>query len=303
MRLANLDPVPMRIAVPFVSKDPVRTPFRRNSGPFFLPMFAGCDVMEYSEQRHLFHDFAVDAVDPMVSVLITFRGAARLSLPQAEQSLVPGSVLILSQPSPARIMLTRTGCPWGFVYLNFRDPWPRECLLWFQQRVGQLSSRLDLGQAAGRRFVAESSRLAGDLRTASRGEELVWSARCYEWFLSMVRVLGVEADAGTGGKAGAEPVQKDWKTLAGSCRTIKEFARQMHYSPSYLSRKLKATWHRPAGEALREARLDQARQVLISTDLSVGEIAGRCGYTSASSFIRAFRLHYGITPAKARRGN
>jgi AraC-like DNA-binding protein len=290
----------LAMRIPFLSKDPVRSPFRRNAGPFFLPFLAGCDVKEDAVHEHLFHDFTVDAVEPMISVIISFRGSAKLELAVEDRSLVAGSVLLVTQPSPTRILLTRTGCPWGFVYFNFRDPWPMDSLKWLQQRVGPHGRRLDLGKPAGRKFVVESSRLAGDLRKADAGSEMAWSLRCYSWFLDLLRALGVEADVRADAD-GRLPSRAEMKTLAGSCRTIKEFARQMNYSPGYLSRKLKASWRRAPGATLREARLDQARQALANSDLGVAEIAHRFGYGSVSSFIRAFRLHFGTTPAKARR--
>lgn len=47
---------------------------------------------------------------------------------------------------------------------------------------------------------------------------------------------------------------------------------------------------------LKQERLDKGRVLLESTPLSLKEIAGMCGYLSATHFIRDFRIQYGITP-------
>ncbi|MBN9112274.1 MAG: helix-turn-helix transcriptional regulator [Pseudonocardia sp.] len=56
-----------------------------------------------------------------------------------------------------------------------------------------------------------------------------------------------------------------------------------------------------AREYLRRRRLERARQLLAGADLPVTEVAGRCGFDSPSSFSRAYRAHYGMSPREARR--
>ena len=51
------------------------------------------------------------------------------------------------------------------------------------------------------------------------------------------------------------------------------------------------------------SRLNHARTLLRSTDLSVMEIAMQCGYTDMSNFIRRFRRQYGMTPLQFRKQN
>ena len=48
-------------------------------------------------------------------------------------------------------------------------------------------------------------------------------------------------------------------------------------------------------------RLYVARDLLIQSTMSVGEIAQQCGFTSTSYFIRTFRKTFGTTPGKWRR--
>jgi AraC-like DNA-binding protein len=52
---------------------------------------------------------------------------------------------------------------------------------------------------------------------------------------------------------------------------------------------------------VRERRLDRARAELLSTSLTVSELAARWHFTDSSHFIRAFRARYGATPNAVRR--
>ena len=54
-------------------------------------------------------------------------------------------------------------------------------------------------------------------------------------------------------------------------------------------------------EFVRLRRLHQGRELLISTQLAVGEIAARVGYASQSAFTAALSRQYGITPRAVRR--
>lgn len=50
-----------------------------------------------------------------------------------------------------------------------------------------------------------------------------------------------------------------------------------------------------------QLRLDRARHLLAETDLDILSVGLACGFTSSSSFSRAYRQHYGQSPRQARR--
>jgi AraC family transcriptional activator of mtrCDE len=51
---------------------------------------------------------------------------------------------------------------------------------------------------------------------------------------------------------------------------------------------------------LSELRLELARHRLASTNVSLAKLAAEVGYVSESSFARAFRRRFGVSPAKSR---
>ena len=72
-----------------------------------------------------------------------------------------------------------------------------------------------------------------------------------------------------------------------------------HLSSSYLSK----TFKQQTGKILRDyilnIRLKNA-EMLLQSDLKLEEIARRCGFIDAGTFIRAFKKRYGTTPGKYR---
>jgi AraC family transcriptional regulator len=50
------------------------------------------------------------------------------------------------------------------------------------------------------------------------------------------------------------------------------------------------------------ARLEKAHRLLGTTQLSIGEIAARTGFSIHSRFDEAFKKRYGRTPSQVRRG-
>ena len=54
-------------------------------------------------------------------------------------------------------------------------------------------------------------------------------------------------------------------------------------------------------ETLLKARMQKARSLLLETDKPIKEVAALIGYERLTSFITAFRKHFGYTPASLRR--
>ena len=67
-------------------------------------------------------------------------------------------------------------------------------------------------------------------------------------------------------------------------------------SESYFSRFFKEQFGETFSSYLEKFRIDRAKQLLISTDLSVDMIGGKTGYCNTRSFRRAFKRITGINP-------
>jgi AraC-like DNA-binding protein len=68
-----------------------------------------------------------------------------------------------------------------------------------------------------------------------------------------------------------------------------------------LHRKLKALTGCSTANYIRSRRLFQARQLIESTDLPIGEIAEEVGFKDFSHFSRRFAIEFGRPPTDFRR--
>jgi AraC-like DNA-binding protein len=94
-----------------------------------------------------------------------------------------------------------------------------------------------------------------------------------------------------------EMVEAEWMNASLSVASIAE---KLNLHPSYVSRMFKEEQGMGFLEYINRFRVEQASRLLAMSDLSVSEIASRCGYTSDASFIGIFRQYRGITPGKYR---
>jgi AraC family transcriptional regulator len=87
--------------------------------------------------------------------------------------------------------------------------------------------------------------------------------------------------------------------------TLEQLSQTAHLSVPYLKRAFKEYYQLTPHALIVRRRLQQARQLLQSTDLPVQHIAEEVGFENSSSFIRLFKSTYHHTPAalRARRKN
>ncbi len=81
---------------------------------------------------------------------------------------------------------------------------------------------------------------------------------------------------------------------------LKELAARCGVSREHFIRSFRKRYGEPPGELLRRLRLEQARRMLIATQIPVQDVALACGFTDANSFCRAYRGRYGATPGASR---
>lgn len=83
--------------------------------------------------------------------------------------------------------------------------------------------------------------------------------------------------------------------------SLSEICRAQYLNASFISRKFKETVGMTFEQYLQNARVQNAKSLLASTDLSVEEISARVGYTDPGSFRKIFKRISGISPTEFRR--
>lgn len=83
--------------------------------------------------------------------------------------------------------------------------------------------------------------------------------------------------------------------------TLTECASALQVHPSYIWKLLKAEKGKSFSDHLEQYKLEEAKRLLLETDLTVAQIAARLNYTNAQNFIRFFSKSTGTTPGKFRK--
>ena len=73
-------------------------------------------------------------------------------------------------------------------------------------------------------------------------------------------------------------------------------AKALAMSRMHLHRKLKAILNKTSANYIREKRMERAKQLIETTDLTIGEVCFQVGFQSQSHFTRAFVAHFGVRP-------
>ncbi|WNS40738.1 AraC family transcriptional regulator [Paenibacillus sp. MMS20-IR301] len=91
-------------------------------------------------------------------------------------------------------------------------------------------------------------------------------------------------------------IEQEYRTL-----TLSELARRLNFNKNYLSSLIKEETGLTFKEWVNKRRLQEAYDLLISSSLSIEEIAHQIGLGSPSYFYRIFKKAYGTLPSQFRR--
>lgn len=85
--------------------------------------------------------------------------------------------------------------------------------------------------------------------------------------------------------------------------TLSTMAKEFNFNPTYFSLRFKELAKCNFSDKLREIKLEKAKWLLITTDLSVQSISEMIGFKEKSYFYRAFKNRFGMTPLQYRKYN
>lgn len=83
--------------------------------------------------------------------------------------------------------------------------------------------------------------------------------------------------------------------------SLADIAKRSGVSPRQLQRLFEQQLSTSPRQWYQQLRLKRAQRLLNETEMGVLAIGIACGFTSSSSFARAFRAHFGLSPAEVRR--
>jgi AraC-like DNA-binding protein len=258
-------------------------------GPFCRPHY-GAEYVERTPrtpQRLEFETFNATA-----TWILTLGGEASYRVRGRTFRLTAGTVLVFQSMDEGVIVHPKKGGVWHHLWLAVGGEPALAVVDHVVRHHGQVHHLPD---------AERCRRAARGLLRAARAKKLRapqdWSVRTHGW----LNAWWLDA------AEGAAPILAPLKTRAGARRallaagTLKEMARKLGYSRSYLTRRLKGMWDGvPSAALLRVERLKEAARLLRTTGRSVGDIATQQGYSRAGSFIAAFKAEFGVTPLRYR---
>lgn len=127
------------------------------------------------------------------------------------------------------------------------------------------------------------------------------SGLLYQFLLELNRYVNLQTTAQDTNKlAQLGPVIEYIDENYGSDITLQDLAKIINLSPQYLCRLFKECYDLRPFEYLARKRIQQAKNLLISSDMSVNEISSRVGYNDCSYFCAVFKRHEMLSPVEFR---
>lgn len=79
---------------------------------------------------------------------------------------------------------------------------------------------------------------------------------------------------------------------------VQGVAKQFGYNADYMSRLFKLSYNKSLKEYISDVKLNDIKQLLLNTDLSLLDISGLAGFDDYKYFLKFFKYHEGITPTQ-----
>ena len=119
----------------------------------------------------------------------------------------------------------------------------------------------------------------------------------YEDFIRRVHELGIRPDYSLTVRKCCDYLELHFQENI----SLSELAKLTGYSEYYLTEKFKKETGETVNAYIRRKKIERAKILLLTTALSVGEIAERLSFCTPNYFIQCFREDTGLTPARFRK--
>lgn len=147
----------------------------------------------------------------------------------------------------------------------------------------------------------EVDRLAA-LYRSERPEDL--SVLQAEVYVLLARMIDRESIAGLAAKSYSPVIARLFTLIQrdlSSKMTVRTLAQALSMSESTLTKRFRAEVGVPLGGYIDDMLLQRARQLLLGTDLTIGQISEQLRFCDQFYFSRYFRQRQGVTPSEYRR--
>lgn len=256
------------------------------TGPYLRPCFVG---LGSTEANHPTDDLSRATFGGGAGWIVVLKGRLQVKEPHRSFELTEGQSLLYTTPLRASLVF-----PGHLQRLSvaFHGNHSAEIVDYLIRHYGSVH-RIS--------FQSMAVRKARRLFTFARSTRILpahsWSVTMYDWMIALWRELEKKGVC----ESPRRYLMRNSKLLGVRHSSFKNFAAAMGYHPAYLSRVIKKSWdNKSPARLLRVGRLQEAEELLRTTNLPISEISRTVRYASPESFATAFRHAYGRPPLKYR---
>ncbi len=226
----------------------------------------------------------------------TLAGHGRLRYESRDHELATGQAMLVRIPHDHRYFLPPESPAWEFLYICLAG---REVMRLVREVVARLGPVFP---------VAESSPvLAVAAETIERAASGCLTSPCQASDLAY-RLAMALLELAEGNDSGRQPVPTAIGRVLEYCRShlheplaIDDLANVAKCSRSHFSRQFRRCQQMTPVEFLTDLRIREAARLLRETELTLKEIAPRCGFPDGNYLCKVFRRSFGLTPGAFRK--
>ncbi|WP_409342136.1 helix-turn-helix domain-containing protein [Paenibacillus sp. MBLB4367] len=267
-----------------------------------LPFYIGIHTVESSPLHH--HDF--------VELSYVFEGSGTETINGRPYALKPGCVSFLQTHHMHRIdsdpgKPIRKYCCMFDINMLIGSPFDHEWYRPLFRPGGAVQPIFKLSAADAERMNGICEALLAEYGSeAKMGRNSFLCTKLVEALLLYVR-SGSAAEAkhagvsrSIEGEGGIWPILQHVHTHYAEKLTLEDLSKRFHLSVPHISRAFKEKVGKSYLDYVHELRVESAATLLISTDMSITDIAVEAGFESFRTFSRVFREFKGMTPSEYR---
>ncbi len=223
----------------------------------------------------------------------TLAGSGTMEISGKRHKILPGQAIFADMPSDTKYYFSpQDDHEWWFIYVMFQG---KAIHHYFEQILAKTGYILNLDYDSP--IVQKLVEFILDCKGGKLPTFSETSTFCYEFLNELYAYYTSNLSHYS---ARTAKIIQDMNTNYGQIESIQTLADKYKISTYHLTREFKEEVGIAPIKYLTNVRMEQAKQMLLTTNRSVQEIARMCGYSRSNYFIKAFREHVGTTPMQYR---
>lgn len=232
---------------------------------------------------------------PVVVIKYTLSGCGRLHYRGTDYDQKTGDCFHILTEYPHRYWLPVESESWEFISMTIRGPAALSLTRELINSVGPVSH-----WSGSPGLLRQITNLYQRIQSNIHHNPYLLGAVSYEIMMTLL----AQTHRATHPQSLSAPMQKALAFINNNFAraiTVEDVARHAQLSASHFAREFKACFGTTVRRTVEDLRMRQARHLLNDPELSLGEIAERCGFAESAYFNAVFSRANGISPGRYRK--